>query len=143
MEIESELRATSDALLADLDRLRALELEKRRLPADSPRLAEIAVEIESLAVRVLHTTDHQANLARESDEATAAGRRRPGSTIESVAPVRDVHTVLADWREAERALSNATPGSKDEVLLRAEIRALREEYRRAHDAAARRTDDRD
>ena len=42
VSIEPELHATSDAVLATLDRLRTLELEKRDLPVGSPRLVELA-----------------------------------------------------------------------------------------------------
>ena len=53
VSIEPELHATSDAVLATLDRLRKLELEKRDLPVGSPRLVELAKEIERLATSVL------------------------------------------------------------------------------------------
>ena len=51
---------------------------------------------------------------------------------------RDVQTVLADWRDAERQLGDAIPGSPEAARFRAEIEVLREEYRRAHDAVVRR-----
>ncbi len=139
MNLEPELRGTSDALLANLDRLRELEYEKRTLPLDSPRLVELATEIELLASTVLRTTDRQTDLAKRANEAADRGDLEGEASIETLAPSRDVHSVLADWREAERRLAGLAPDSTEASIARAEVRALREEYRRAHEAAARRT----
>jgi len=64
VSIEPNLHEVSDALLANLDRLRALELEKRSLPVGSPRIVELAKEIEELAVLVLGSSDTQVDLAK-------------------------------------------------------------------------------
>ena len=139
MSIEPELHATSDAVLATLDRLRTLELEKRDLPVGSPRLVELAKEIERLATTVLGASDAQVDLAKAALAGADAGTIDPGTTINEMGdPARDVHTVLAEWRDAERHLGEALPGSPEAARLRAEIEMLREEYRRAHDAVVRR-----
>ena len=140
MSIEPELHATSDAVLATLDRLRTLELEKRDLPVGSPRLVELAKEIERLATSVLGTTDAQVDLAKAALAGAKSGSIDPGTTINEMGnPPRDVQAVLADWRDTERNLGDALPGSPEAARLRADIEMLREEYRRAHDAAVRRT----
>ena len=140
MSIEPELHATSDALLAKLDRLRALELEKRQLPVGSPRLVELANEIERLAASVLGSSDTQADLAREALDEARKGALDPNTTIDEMASSpREVHAVLAEWRDAERRLGEVEASSAEAVRLRAEIDLLRDEYRRAHDAAARRS----
>lgn len=139
MSIEPELHATSDALLDSLDRLRALEQEKRDLPIGSPRLIELAEQIERLAATVLGTSATQVDLAKEAVAETKTRGLDPNTTIEEMASrPRDVHTVLSEWREAERRLGLADGGSTEATRLRADIELLREEYRRAHDAAARR-----
>lgn len=138
MNLEPELRQTSDALLANLDRLRELELQKRRLPLDSPRLVELATEIEDLASTVLRTTDRQTDLARITTKRGRQDGVEETTTIETLPPTRDVHAVLAEWREAERRLADLPADSTDAAIARSEITALREEYRRAHDAAVRR-----
>jgi hypothetical protein len=138
MNLEPELRETSDALLANLDRLRELEVEKRQLPLDSPRLVELATEIEVLASTVLRTTDRQTDLAKITTKRAGQDGFDGTTTIEKLPPARDVHAVLAEWREAERRLADLPADSTDAAIARSEIRALREEYRRAHDAAARR-----
>ena len=140
MSIEPELHATSNAVLATLDRLRTLELEKRDLPVGSPRLVELAKEIERLATSVLGASDAQVDLAKAAADGVKAGSIDPGTTINEMGdPPRDVQTVLADWRDAERQLGDALPGSPEAARVRADIEMLREEYRRAHDAAVRRT----
>ena len=140
MNIEPDLHAASDAVLTTLDRLRSLELEKRRLPIGSPRVVELAAEIERLAAEVLGTTDVQKDLAHIAADQVRPGRLEADTTIESMAPApRDVHTVLGEWRDAERRLVDLAPGSVDHDRLRDEIETLRSEYRRAHDAALRRT----
>jgi hypothetical protein len=43
---------------------------------------------------------------------------------------RDALVVLAAWREAERELERAAPGSPEEESLNADIERMRTEYRR-------------
>lgn len=139
MSIEPELHATSDALLASLDRLRELELEKRQTPLKSPRLVELSEEIERLAKTVLGTSDVQTDLARLASEMVEKGELSGTESIDSLGSARDVHTVLAEWRDTERRLGELEPNSSAATKLRGRIEILRSEYRRAHDAAARRT----
>ena len=110
VSIEPELHATSDAVLATLDRLRTLELEKRDLPVGSPRLVELAKEIERLATSVLGASDAQVDLAKAALAGAKAGTIDPGTTINEMGdPPRNVQTVLAEWRDAERHLGEAAP----------------------------------
>ncbi|HEU5204631.1 MAG TPA: hypothetical protein VFU17_10080 [Candidatus Limnocylindrales bacterium] len=140
MSIEPNLHEVSDALLANLDRLRALELEKRSLPIGSPRIVELAREIEELAILVLGTSDTQVDLAKAAVTEARAGELDPNVTIEelSAAP-RELHVVLAEWRDAERRLGEVASDSPEALRLRGDIEVLRAEYRRAHEAAARRS----
>ena len=140
MSIEPNLHEVSDALLANLDRLRALELEKRSLPVGSPRLVELATEIEALAAVVLGSTDTQVDLAKEAVREARTGQLDPNVTIEemSAAP-RELHVVLSEWRDAERRLAELPSDSSEALRLRGDIEVLRAEYGRAHDAAARRS----
>ena len=141
MSIEPELHATSDALLASLDRLRELEMEKRHTALESPRLVELSEEIERLAATVLGASDVQTDLARLAHGLVEKGDLSGKQTIETMDDTRDVHTVLAEWRDTERQLSETDSASPAATRLRAQIEMLRSEYRRAHDAAAKRTVD--
>jgi hypothetical protein len=139
VSIEPNLHAVSDAMLANLDRLRALELEKRSLPVGSPRLVELAAEIEALAATVLGTSDTQVDLAEEAHKEAQAGTLDPDTTIDEMAAApRELHVVLEEWRDAERRLGELANDSPEALRLRADIELLREEYRRSHDAASRR-----
>ena len=140
MDTEQELRATSDALLANLDRLRRLELEKRALPAGSSGLVDVAEEIDRLAELVLGATDRQVRLATKQTDLVEEGVADPDATIEDVSGFGDVHEILAAWREAERALSALDSDSREALAARARVEALRRAYRAAHDAAVRRND---
>jgi hypothetical protein len=140
VRIEPNLHEVSDAVLANLDRLRALELEKRGLPLESPRLVELAIEIEELAAIVLGATDTQTDLAKEAVREAHSGGLDPKATIEEMsAPARELHIVLDEWRDAERRLAEVASDSPEALRLRGDIELLRAEYRRAHDAAARRS----
>jgi hypothetical protein len=135
MELEQELRSTSDELLRRLERLRQLEVEKRNLKPGTDQFAAIARDIETLAAGVLTKTVEQEQLAEESFEVRrATGYSAP--PIEDVPPVREPSAILAEWREAERRLGDARAGTIEHDEARGEVDRLRDEYRRAYRAAS-------
>jgi hypothetical protein len=133
----SRLKATSDTLLADLEQLEALEREKRQLTPGDPRLVELATAVEEVARRLLGASVHQRELSAvvnrlvEHDSPAA-----PSDPIEETH--REIHEILADWRLAERRLSEADPASPEALGAQADVDRFREEYRAAHDDARRR-----
>lgn len=129
-DTQRDLRATSDALLQDLEVLIALEEEKRSIPADDERLVELAARIDEVATRVTDGTRRQRDLAADLNDAAVDGNA-PTSSIEEVAP-RPIAAILADWRMAERAQQDADPGSPVALEAAARIDALRVEYQRAY-----------
>lgn len=129
MTNESELRTVSDAFLARLGRLQELEDEKRLLTPGSDRMIALAAEIRVVASDVLGVANTQLNLAR--DAADVSGLR----PIEAIPP-REAHIVLADWRAAERRMTDATPGSAEDAIARADIDRLRAEYQRTFERQA-------
>ena len=133
MDFERELRNASDETLEALARLEEMEREKRSLPPGSDRFVTLAREIEQRARTVLSSTQRQERLADESVQRVEGGEA-PERPIEEVDRTRDVPTILADWRDAERRLSRSTPGTDDEQLAGRDVRRLRLEYRRALDA---------
>lgn len=134
METSQALRETSDALLRDLEVLAAMEDEKRELAPGDPRLVELAGRIQGIAERVLAGTVRQHQLTQVANVQVEAGS--PGAPTKPIADTpRALPTVLAEWRDAERRRSNAEPGSAEEAEGRALAEALRDEYRRAYDAA--------
>jgi hypothetical protein len=63
--IEEDLRATSDAILADARTLTALEETKRPIDPADPALVPVSKEIERLAGRLVQETAVERSLAME------------------------------------------------------------------------------
>jgi hypothetical protein len=128
------LRETSDALLRDLDVLSSIEDEKRSLKPGDPRLVELATRIEEIAGRVLFGSVRQRQLTEVAkDQVDTGSPGAPEAAIDETA--RPIQAILADWREAERTLAAAAPGSGEEAEARGLVIRLRDEYRQAHEAA--------
>jgi hypothetical protein len=131
------LRATSDTLLADLERLESLEQEKRQLEPGDPRIVELATAVEDVARRLLGSSVRQRELSATAQQ--LAERGSPAAPSAPIAEIqREIHEILADWRLAERRLSEAEPESLAAGEAQADVDRFREEYRAAHDAARRR-----
>ena len=136
MNTGKALRETSDALLRDLDVLVTIEEEKRSLDPGDPRLVELAERIEEIARRVLLGSTRQYDLTRTVNAQVEAGSTRAPETSIEETP-RSIQTILADWRDAERRAISADSGSAEAAEANALVDRLRDEYRRAHDVAAR------
>ena len=136
MDTAHALRATSDALLRDLDVLVAIEEEKRTLQPGDPRLIELADRVDSIAHRVLGGTTRQAALTKIATAQVEAGTTdAPEASIEETA--RPIQAILSEWRDAERRAAAAEPGSADAAEATALVERLRTEYRTAQEAAHR------
>lgn len=126
----ADLRATSDALMRDLEVLSAIEDEKRTLPAGDPRLVDLAQRVEDIARRVLSSTVRQRKLTEVGNEQAEAATT--GTTVASIDETpRSIPDILAEWRAAERRAAAAEPGSAEASEARALGDHHREEYRRA------------
>lgn len=123
----TELRQTSDDVLRNLDALSALEEEKRTVQPGDPRLVALANEVEALAAKVLAGSVRQRNLATSLNDNPAAAAATPPINEQ----IRPAAEILKAWRDAERALAAAKPGSAEETTARATIEDCRDEYRRA------------
>ena len=138
-ETASALRATSDALIRDLERLAALERQKREMQPEDVRLVDLAAEVESLALRVLGESVRQRELTEDVRELVDADS--PNAPTRTIAGTpREIHAILADWREAERRAAEARSGSAEARAAKADIDRLRGEYRAAHEDAKRKRD---
>jgi hypothetical protein len=124
------IRATSDSLLRDLETLETLELEKRRLAPDDPELVTVATRIEEVAARVLQSSHEQRALTERIEAMHEVGDPDAPTVPIEEAP-RDIHAILAQWREAEREIETATPGSIEHEAAKQRARRLRDEYREA------------
>ncbi|MDP8905399.1 MAG: hypothetical protein M3N29_08815 [Chloroflexota bacterium] len=135
IELEEQLRSTSDEMLRVLDQLRALESEKRTVRPGSRRFDTLTEEIERLAAGIFTQARHQTQLGAETAAVSEAIGQQP-SSIEEVAP-REVPTILGEWREAERRLAEAVPGSPEAIKAHVDTQRLRQEYQRAHELGSR------
>lgn len=64
-ELEDDLRTTSAQVSATAEQLNALETQKRKLPADHPKMVELSDEIERLAARLRRQAAIEGDLTRE------------------------------------------------------------------------------
>lgn len=134
VDTSQALREASDALLRDLEALGELEEQKRLLPAGDPRTVDLSRQIEKIAGRVLARTTRQRSLTTElQEQAEAGGREAPDRSIAETP--RPIATILDEWRQAERRLQMADPGSAEHDEATILVEQLRREYRRAHDEA--------
>ena len=130
------LRRTSDSLLRDIEALLELEEEKRTIEPGDPRLVELASQIEQIAKRVLASSTSERAQTQLIHALTEAGSpAAPDTPIEDTP--RSMEAILAAWRQAERQLDAAEPGSAEAEEAQILIARLRDEYRRAHDEANR------
>ena len=130
------LRRTSDSLLRDIEALLQLEEEKRTIDPGDPRLVDLASRIELIAKRVLASSTSQrvqTELIHQLTEADSPAA--PDAPIEDTP--RSIEAILSAWREAERQLDAAEPGSAEAREAEVLVDALRDEYRKAHEEAAR------
>ena len=137
-ELEEKLRATSDGMLRVLDQLRALEEEKRTAPPGTPRFRSLTQEIERLASGIFSHARRQTEIGAMTAEANDAVGQQP-TPIEEIPP-RDMATILAEWRDAERRLADATPGTPEAIKAHVDAQRLRAEYRAAHELGSTQTD---
>jgi hypothetical protein len=142
MELEVELRNTSDRMLRTLEQIEALESEKRSLKPGSPRFKRLATEVERLAADIFAQTHLQKTLGDRAEMMTErAGVSLP--PIDEAAAQRELQAVLIDWRDAERRLASTDPDSAEHAAAAADVNRLREEYHRAYTNQERRRGDRE
>ncbi len=131
-----ELNGTSETLLEHLELLQQLEEGRRGLDAADPRVQTLAAEVRALSASVLEMSMRQRTLG----ERLAVADPAQAPSIED-APPRELSLILSDWRDAERRWRTAPAGSLDGKVARADVDRFRDEYARAHAAAAVAADD--
>lgn len=119
-------------MLAMLERLQAIELEKRRFPMGSEGFVAQAAEAERLSRIIFRWSGLQQQMADESVAAVERGDME-AVPITAVEP-RPLDRILAAWREAQIRLEIARPGSAEAEAATADIERLRDEYHAASDA---------
>jgi hypothetical protein len=75
-DLAEDLRATTESIAHDAQRLRELELEKASLDLDDPRLQELSEEGRRLGERLAHSTraeEQLVHLAADEEDSPAPG----------------------------------------------------------------------
>ncbi len=115
--------------MATLDELVELETTKRAMLPGSDEFVDLAKRIEDLAAAALTHTQRQGDLA-EDTRAASGTESAVRHSIEDTPP-RAMEVILGEWRAAERHLQAAAAGSPEVTSAEADVRRLRDEYRRA------------
>lgn len=122
--VEEHLRTASDAIMLLVTEVAELERHKRGVPPDDPRFEELA-----RAVRV--AADGLADFAQQEESwalQAAQDAERALPRIEDVAPPPNLKQLLDHWRDVERRLQDAEPGTPESKRLFDEFQAARDAY---------------
>jgi hypothetical protein len=122
---EAQLRATSDQLLLAIDAVGVLERQKRGIRPGDDAFVDLARDVRIAAEALLALARTEEEWAREL---RAEPGDRPLPTIAETKPVPKLAATLARWREVERRIAEAEPGSRDAAALLVEFERLRGEY---------------
>lgn len=122
-DVEEHLRAASDAILVLLAEVGQLERHKRGVHPNDPRFDELAGLVRKAAERLAEFTAEEEKWARGASEVQGvvepidASQSRPTLTA-----------ILARWRDVERRLDAAEPGSAEAATLFDAFEQIRAEY---------------
>jgi hypothetical protein len=132
-DAEAHLRAASDAILLLLGEVGQLERHKRGVRPGDARFAELARSVRLAAQHLAEFTEQEEAWARSASvEADDVGAISDSDSAPSLAAILD------RWRDVERRLNEADPGSAESARLFAEFERIRDQYMAAFRA---RTDD--
>ena len=122
-DIEMHLRSASDAIMVLLGELAQLEGHKRGVLPSDPRFAQLAAAVRDAAQSL-------SELAREQEQwglSVGLDDTRVASIEQSTSP-QPLRAILARWREIERQLGTADPGSPAATELFSQFQRVRDEY---------------
>jgi hypothetical protein len=128
-DIESHLRAASDAIMLLLGEIQQLEQHKRGVEPSGDRFAELASAVRESAESLAQLTRQQEAWGKAADLAATHVATIKASTSPAPLPA-----ILQRWREVERRLAEAEPGSAEAVTLFEEFERIRQEYLAAFEA---------
>jgi hypothetical protein len=122
-DIELHLRSASDAIMVLVGELEQLEGHKRGIQPADPRFGQLATAVREAAQSL-------AELARDEEDWGRSARLSDPrvASIEHSSSPQPLPAILAKWRDIERRLETAEPGSADATALFAEFQRVRDEY---------------
>ena len=125
------LRATSDELVLAIREVTAREVLKRGTKPADPSFAQLARDVRIAAEVVLQLAQSEESTARAIFTEPGVAKLPP---IETVAPGRELASILERWRAIEQQLEAADPGSAEARELMVEFERMRRQYADALEA---------
>ncbi len=122
---QSKLRATSDQLLLAIDAVNVLERQKRGVHPGDDLFVQFAKDVRVAAEVLLTLSRNEEEIAKEL-RSTPGDDRMP--TINETAAPPSLALTLDRWREVERRIAEAKPGSDEANRLLVEFEHLRRQY---------------
>jgi len=122
-DVEEHLRGASDAIMLLIGEVQQLESHKRGVKPADPRFYELAVAVRDAAQSL-------AEFAVEEEE-WARSRKTSEPDVATIARSQSLPrlaAILERWRQVERDLATAEPGSPDAKRLFEEFQRVRQEY---------------
>ncbi|HLX34869.1 MAG TPA: hypothetical protein VKR30_06440 [Candidatus Limnocylindrales bacterium] len=121
--IEQHLRSASDAILLLVGEVEQLERHKRGVRPQDPRFDVLAKAVSDAAAALAAFTEAEEAWGHDAD-----GARSTVSSIADSAAPPTLSAILQRWREIERQLNEAAPGSPEAEALFEEFERVRAQY---------------
>jgi len=133
-DIEEHLRSASDAILLLVAEVEQLERHKRGVAPGDARFDELAAAVKDAAVSLAEFSKAELDWGRDAD-----GLKQAVAPIERSAAPQNLSAILERWRQIERQLNDAEPGSPEARALFDAFERVRDEYMTAFVARTRET----
>lgn len=136
MHLEPELRAVSDAFLAQLAQVNELEAEKRATPVGAPAFPALARRVEDAVRGLLIRATEQREVAETVHRAAVASDQGPVAIVDVPAALSAAQ-ILRLWRETLRDVENEQRDSERGRALSEMALAYQRAYREAYERLRR------
>ena len=145
-EVQAHLRGASDAILLLTAEVRQLEEHKRGLQPADPRFEEVATAIRQISEGLALFTREEEDWAGSEAAIVDGGEPEKIAELQTIAETPAppaLSAILERWRDVERRLNDAAPGSDEATRLFEEFERVRELYLAAFAAHDRRDSEAD
>jgi hypothetical protein len=130
--IEEHLRSASDAILLLVGEVEQLERHKRGVAPGDARFDELAAAVKEAAISLAEFSKAELDWGRDAD-----GLKQHVAPIEHSTSPQNLSAILGRWRQIERQLNEAEPGSPEAQALFEAFERVRDEYMTAFAARTR------
>ena len=122
-DIEQHLRSASDAILLLVGEVEQLERHKRGVAPGDARFDELAAAVKDAAATLAEFSRAELDWGRDAD-----GLKQDVATINHSKSPANLAAILDRWRQIERQLNEAEPGSPRSRELFEAYQRVRDEY---------------